>query len=81
MNYSLAREYPSSEINWQQQYKESITTIDALCKQLELNIKQLPFSISANKQFSLRAPKSYIGRMQKSNPFESSTFTSFATCL
>lgn len=69
-NYSLAREYTSPEINWQQQYKDSITTIEALCEQLELNIKQLPFSFPANQQFPLRVPKSYIARIQKSNPFD-----------
>lgn len=70
MRASLPREQPCSEINWQQQYKESITSIDDLCKQLDLQIDQLPFSASAHEQFRLRAPKSYISRMQKSNPYD-----------
>ncbi len=69
-HYSLAREYASPEINWQQQYKESITNIDTLCKELDLQTSQLPFSLSANQQFRLRVPRSYVRRMQKSNPFD-----------
>lgn len=65
---SLAQQHPSSEINWQQQYKDSITTIDALCDALDLQINQLPLSYSASQQFPLRVPWSYVQRMQKSNP-------------
>jgi EF-P beta-lysylation protein EpmB len=54
--------------SWQLEYKTSITNIDQLCQTLGLNIEQLPISNQANKQFQLRAPKSYVERMQKSNP-------------
>lgn len=53
---------------WQQEYKTSFTSIEQLCRKLELNIDQLPISNKAHKQFQLRAPQSYVARMQKSNP-------------
>ena len=53
---------------WQLEYKTSFTNIEQLCQKLELKIEQLPFSIKAHKQFQLRAPQSYVARMQKSNP-------------
>ncbi len=68
--YSLAREYPSSELNWLHQYKNSITSIESLCKELEIHANQLPFSVPAHQQFHLRVTKSYIQRMQKSNPHD-----------
>ncbi len=66
--YSLTREYPSPEKIWQQQYKDSITSIDTLCNALDIQHNQLPLSISAYQQFPLRVPWSYVQRMQKSNP-------------
>ena len=65
---SLARAHPSQEINWQQQYKDSITTIDELCDALDLHIEQLPISYKADKQFPLRVPWNYVQRMRKSDP-------------
>ena len=53
---------------WQQEYKTSFTNIERLCEILELNIDQISISENANKQFQLRAPQSYVARMQKSNP-------------
>ena len=67
---SLAREYSSAEINWQQQYKNSIKSIDALCNVLNLQIDQLSLSNNANQSFPLRVPWSYVRRMQKSNPLD-----------
>ncbi len=66
--HSLAREHPSSETVWQQQYKDSITSIDTLCNALDLQATQLPVSLFGNQQFPLRVPWSYVQRMQKSNP-------------
>jgi len=56
---------PSS---WQLEYKTSITNINKLCQTLGLKIEQLPISFQVNKQFQLRAPKSYVERIQKYNP-------------
>lgn len=67
---SLAREYSSAEINWQQQYKNSITSIDALCNALNLQVDQLSLSDNTNQNFTLRVPWSYVYRMQKTNPFD-----------
>lgn len=54
--------------SWQQEYKNSFTNAKQLCQALELNIGQLPISAAAEKQFQLRAPKSYVERMHKSDP-------------
>ncbi len=54
--------------NWQREYKSSVTDIDELCRLLNLRPDQLPISLSSHKQFSLRVPKSYIQRMERSNP-------------
>ncbi|MGH1538334.1 MAG: EF-P beta-lysylation protein EpmB [Gammaproteobacteria bacterium] len=54
--------------DWQQEYKLSITNIDQLCDALGLKIEQLPISTQANRQFPLRVPRSYVERMQWSNP-------------
>lgn len=67
---SLARVHPASETTWQQQYRDSITRIDTLCNALELNADQLLVSHTANRQFPLRVPWSYVGRMQRSNPHD-----------
>ena len=65
---SLTRDLSSPDINWQNQYKNSIKSLTQLCQAIELPTDQLPFSLNANKQFSLRVPWSYVDRMQKSNP-------------
>ncbi len=65
---SLARVQSDPEPNWHQQYKDSITKIETLCHALDLNPAQLPISPSANRQFPLRVPWSYVQRMQKSTP-------------
>jgi EF-P beta-lysylation protein EpmB len=54
--------------NWQLEYKNSITTVEQLCERLNLNVSQLPVSIRAQQQFKLRAPQSYVRRMQQSAP-------------
>ncbi|MFK7816989.1 MAG: EF-P beta-lysylation protein EpmB [Gammaproteobacteria bacterium] len=54
--------------NWQLEYKTSITNVELLCQALGLEIEQLPISYHANKQFQLRAPQSYVKRMQHNNP-------------
>ena len=65
---SLSRVNPAPETTWQAQYRESITEIGTLCEALDLRPEQLPVSDAAARQFPLRAPKSYVGRMQKSTP-------------
>ncbi len=67
---SLARVDSGPETNWQQQYKDSITEIETLCDALGLQPDQLPISTSANRQFPLRVPWSYVQRMQKSTPHD-----------
>ena len=67
---SLAREYSSPEINWQHQFKNSITNIDELCDALKLQANQLSLCNSTNQKFPLRVPWSYVNRMQKSNPLD-----------
>lgn len=54
--------------SWQLEYKTSITNVALLCQTLGLEIEQLPISYQANKQFQLRAPQSYVKRMQHNNP-------------
>ncbi len=54
--------------SWQLEYKTSITNIEHLCQTLGLEIRQLPISCQANKQFPLRVPQSYVKRMQYGNP-------------
>ncbi len=66
--FSLAWESSRSETSWQQQYRDSITSIDRLCDALELEPDQLSLSDSARQQFPLRVPRAYVQRMQKSNP-------------
>lgn len=53
---------------WQDEYKSSFTNAEQLCDELGLNFEHLPISAQAQKQFQLRAPKSYVARMQKFNP-------------
>ena len=67
-NYSLTRDIPSLDIDWQSQYRNSIKSLEELCQAIELQIDQLPFSTDANDQFPLRAPWSYVERIEKSNP-------------
>jgi len=62
----LSATQPTSK--WQQEYKESITNIDQLYTILGLDIEQLPKSASAQKQFPLRVPQSFVNRMQRANP-------------
>ncbi len=66
--FSLAWESSRSETSWQQQYRDSITSVDRLCDALELEPDQLSLSDSARQQFPLRVPRAYVQRMQKSNP-------------
>lgn len=65
---SLARVHAAPETTWQQQYRDSITSIDTLCSALELRADELSVSQKAERQFPLRVPWSYVGRMQRSNP-------------
>lgn len=57
-----------TQTKWQKEYKYSITNLSELCQALELKTDQLPFSLTSHQQFSLRVPKSYLQRINKSNP-------------
>ncbi len=77
---SLTREYTFSEpttllnrkekkqVSWQHEYKSSVSNFEELCDLLNIRLDQLPISLSSHNQFPLRVPKSYIQRMEKSNP-------------
>ena len=65
---SLTREPCDAETVWQRQYRDSITSIAALCDALELKPEQLSLSHAAARQFPLRVPRSYVRRMSKSDP-------------
>ncbi len=67
---SLTREYSSSETNWQQQFKESITNINTLCNTLGLHVDQLSISEGSNQNFQIRVPWSYVRRMHKFDPHD-----------
>ncbi len=51
--------------NWQQQLAEAFNSIDELCQYLHLEIKDLPASILATKNFALRVPISFAACMKK----------------
>ena len=53
---------------WQTALKNSITTIDALLRQLDLYAADVGMSESACKSFPLRVPLSFVQRMKKGNP-------------
>lgn len=65
---SLTRAISGSETDWQQQYRDSITSIDTLCDALELDHEELSLSDSSTNKFHLRVPWPYVQRMQKYNP-------------
>ncbi|MCG8428251.1 MAG: EF-P beta-lysylation protein EpmB [Chromatiales bacterium] len=54
--------------NWQQSLANAISSLDQLCKYLELAPSQLPFSADANRQFPLRVPYNYASLIEKRNP-------------
>ncbi len=54
--------------NWQQQLAESFTSIESLCHYLQLDYKDLPISLKAGEQFSLRVPLNFASCIQKGNP-------------
>jgi EF-P beta-lysylation protein EpmB len=57
-------------LNWQQQLAEAFTSVDDLCNYLELNPVDLPFSLDANRLFSLRIPRAFARAIQKGDPFD-----------
>lgn len=54
--------------NWQQQLAEAFNNIEDLCHYLQLPLEDLPTSISATKNFSLKVPVSFAASIQKGNP-------------
>jgi len=54
--------------NWQQQLAQAFTTIDDLCRYLDLNSRDLAVSAIAAQQFALRVPLSFAACMEKGNP-------------
>ncbi len=54
--------------NWQQQLAEAFTTIEDLCRYLDLSPADLPVSRDAEKDFPLRVPLSFATCMEKGNP-------------
>ncbi len=61
---------PHSTLNWQQQLSEAFTSIEDLCRYLELTVSDLPVSEIAAKQFQLRVPLSFADAMEKGNPHD-----------
>jgi EF-P beta-lysylation protein EpmB len=66
---------PQSEIqhlnqNWQQQLAEAFNNIQDLCRYLHLSPDDLPVSVEAAKNFSLRVPLSFAACMEKGNPHD-----------
>lgn len=56
--------------NWQQQLAEAFTTIEDLCRYLDLNPVDLRVSTLAHQNFALRVPLSFAACMEKGNPFD-----------
>ena len=54
--------------NWQQQLAEAFNNIENLCDYLNLPLNELPTSVNAAKNFSLRVPLSFAASMQKGDP-------------
>lgn len=54
--------------NWQQQLAEAITTIEELCRYLNLSMEDLPVSATAAKNFPLRVPINFADCIEKGNP-------------
>lgn len=53
---------------WQDELANSITSPEQLLSLLDLDMNLLPDALRANNMFSLRAPLSYIRRMEPGNP-------------
>jgi len=64
----LPNDSPHLPASWQQQLQEAFTDMQSLCGYLGLSLTELPASIAANRQFPLRVPLSFAGRMEKGNP-------------
>ncbi|MDD1607196.1 MAG: EF-P beta-lysylation protein EpmB [Methylococcaceae bacterium] len=56
--------------NWQQQLAEAFTTIEDLCRYLDLNPADLSVSTLAQQNFALRVPLSFAACMEKGNPHD-----------
>ncbi len=69
---SIEPPFPTAHLqgsaSWQQQLKHAFTDMESLCDYLGLVLAELPVSIAANRQFPLRVPLSFAGRMEKGNP-------------
>jgi EF-P beta-lysylation protein EpmB len=56
--------------NWQQQLAEAFNSIEELCRYLNLSPDDLPVSIAAAENFSLRVPLSFAACIEKGNPHD-----------
>lgn len=53
--------------NWQQALAKSITSLDELCRLLELDSQKFAEFIDTLPKFPLRVPRGFVARMQKGN--------------
>ncbi|GAB4254953.1 MAG: EF-P beta-lysylation protein EpmB [Methylomicrobium sp.] len=56
--------------SWQHELATAFTTIDDLCRFLELDPRLLPVSEQAAERFALKVPRGFAARMQKNNPHD-----------
>ena len=54
--------------SWQQSLSKSISSMDELCRYLQVSPSDLPFSEQANSQFQIRVPLHYASLIEKGNP-------------
>ena len=66
-NLNIVNKAGSTE-TWMSEYKTAICNLNELCKELKLDINTLPVDTTTQDTFPLRVPRSYVKRMQKSNP-------------
>lgn len=58
---------PENE-TWQSILRTASVSLEELLRELDLDDKNIPISLKANQQFSLRAPQPYRQRIEKGNP-------------
>lgn len=61
---------PIPKMSWQRELAEAFTSIESLCRFLEIDPKHLPVSPKAAQQFSLKVPRSFAESMQKGDPYD-----------
>ncbi len=53
--------------DWQHAMKSMNRDLESLCKDLSINIKDLPLAQQASRDFALKVPQNFIKRMEKGN--------------